>query len=445
MQANPVPGRRIVHIVGGGTISHVRSHLALAAPAYGSTARRLAELCGTFWPSVDIDLHLTKMADPTSKLVTNDDLRKLAGEITTDYKSKVVIWTPAVIDFNATTYQAYNLEDEGLRISMSPVSESVARLSTSRGANMPYILKLSPEEKIVHVFRKESVNGKAPRKDIFLVAFKTTSGASELDMYSAGLALVKSASANLVLVNDNITRLNMIVTPEESAYHVTTDRDEALRNLLEMTYMRSQLTFTRSTVVDGAPIDWNSDVVYPTLRTVVNRCIEAGAYKPFMGVTAGHFACKVNDTTFLTSRRKTNFNHLDSIGLVRVTTDGPDSVIAEGSRPSVGGQSQRIVFQDHPDYDCIVHFHCPMKPGSKVPVVSQREYECGSHECGKNTSSGLETMGDLAVVFLDQHGPNIVFNHEADPDEVMAFIEANFDLTKKTGGFIPVDPMAVPA
>ncbi len=431
MQANPIPGRRIVHIVGGGTISHVRSHLALAAPAYGGTARRLAELCETFWPTVDINLHLTKMADTNSIIQTNEDLRELAGGITADYRSKVVIWTPAIVDFRGAI-------DEGSSAAPPASGKYNKRLTSDR----TYLMALKPEEKLARMFRKDSVNGREPRKDIYLVAFKTTSGASELDMYSAGLALLKSSSANLVLVNDVISRLNMIVTPEESAYHVTTDRDEALRNLLEMVYWRSQLTFTRSTVVDGASIDWNSDAVFPTLRAVVNRCIEAGAYKPFMGVTAGHFACKVNDTTFLTSRRKTNFNHLDSIGLVRITTDGSDSVIAEGSRPSVGGQSQRIVFQDHPEYDCIVHFHCPIKEGSAVQVVSQREYECGSHECGKNTSSGLSEHGELAAVYLDQHGPNIVFNHNADPSQIMAFIETNFDLTKKTGGYVPLDPVA---
>lgn len=36
---------------------------------------------------------------------------------------------------------------------------------------------------------------------------------------------------------------------------------------------------------------------------------------------------------------------------------------------------------------------------------------------------------------LDNHGPNIVFNRNVDPQEVINFIERNFDLTKKTGGY----------
>lgn len=150
----------------------------------------------------------------------------------------------------------------------------------------------------------------------------------------------------------------------------------------------------------------------------------------------GHFAAKLSDDTFLTSKRKTNFNDIAKNGLVKIKTDGPDTVLAFGAKPSVGGQSQRIVFKDHPGMDCIVHAHVPIRKGSEVPVVSQREYECGSHECGKNTSRGLKKFGNLWAVFLDQHGPNIVFNKSINPQEVIDFIEANFDLEGKTGGYV---------
>lgn len=127
---------------------------------------------------------------------------------------------------------------------------------------------------------------------------------------------------------------------------------------------------------------------------------------------------------------------LDKNGLVKVVTDGPDSVIAYGSKPSVGGQSQRIVFHEHQEYDCIVHFHCPKKPNSLVPEVSQKEYECGSHQCGQNTSRGLQKFGNLSAVYLQEHGPNIVFHKSINPQEVIDFIEANFDLDEKTGGYV---------
>ncbi|RDJ35562.1 MAG: hypothetical protein DWQ19_12155 [Crenarchaeota archaeon] len=70
--------------------------------------------------------------------------------------------------------------------------------------------------------------------------------------------------------------------------------------------------------------------------------------------------------------------------------------------------------------------------------MSQREFECGSHECGNNTSKGLQQFGNLYAVYLDQHGPNIVFNSAIDPNEVIKFIEENFDLSQKTGVFVSI-------
>jgi hypothetical protein len=294
-----------------------------------------------------------------------------------------------------------------------------------------HTLTLTPTEKVIQKIRKE-------RKDIFLVGFKSTSGLSEDEQYIAGLDLCKKASVNLVLANDTLTRLNMIITPEEARYDVSTHREGVLRSLVNMTLKRSHLTFTRSTVIDGKPVDWDSELVPNALREVVDHCISEGAYKPFNGATVGHFAHKLSNTTFLTSIRRSNFNDLPTTGLVKVETDGPDSVMAYGAKPSVGGQSQRIVFHEHEDYDCIVHFHCPIKEGSEVPQASQREFECGSHECGQNTSNNLQRFGNLSAVYLQEHGPNIVFNQSIDSEEVIQFIEDNFDLSQKTGGFVSI-------
>jgi len=300
-------------------------------------------------------------------------------------------------------------------------------------------MDLIPAEKVIRLIRAE-------RKDVFLVGFKTTAGDSSDEQFYKGLKLMKEASCNLVLANDIQTRNNMIITPEEARYHETHEgkrrgeqlnRDSVLKNLVEMSLLRSHLTFTRSTVIDAEPIAWASNWVPDTLRLVVNHCIQQGAYKEGpTGATVGHFACRIGETTFLTSRRKENFNRMAEIGLVKVETDGPDSVIAYGSKPSVGGQSQRLVFGQHSEMDCIVHFHCPLldNPADDIPVVSQRAYECGSHECGQNTADGLASFADgaLKCVMLDKHGPNIVFNSSMHPRTIIDFIERNFDLSKKT-------------
>lgn len=404
-----------VHIIGGGTLSDIRPHLALCAPAYGGTAKTLALLCEEQSNKMQVVLHLTRMAGGDKTLETIFDVATLLEGIKGDLDTKIVFMPVAMVDFMATVVN----------------NDKPGRLSThgldKKDETTWPLLRLKPAGKLISHIRRG-------RKDIFLVGFKHTSGATENEQYVAGLNLLKEASCNLVLANDVTTRLNMVITPEEAKYHVTTDRMKALTGLVEMAYLRSHLTFTRSTVVAGTPIPWDSESVPSSLRDVVDYCIERGAYKPFRGSTVGHFACKLSDNTFLTSQRKTNFNELSKNGLVMIKTDGPDEVIAYGSKPSVGGQSQRIVFSEHQGYDCIVHFHCPIKTGSLVPQVSQREYECGSHECGQNTSRGLMKFGNLLAVYLKEHGPNIVFNKNINPKEVIDFIEANFDLDEKTGG-----------
>jgi hypothetical protein len=428
--------KKSVHIISGGTISHVATHLALCAPAYGKTGLSLLNLCHNLMPNLETVLHETKMVagrrqEPgglwyDGKLETNEDVARLIKSITEDLSSKIVFMPVALCDFVATEYRYENKENPDSLYKVGPVNKDTKRLKTSNG---PHMLTLVPAPKIISTVRKT-------RKDIFLVGFKTTDGVSEDEQYLAGLGLLKESSCNLVLANDMKTKLNMVITPEEARYHVTTDRYEALKGLVEMAHLRSHLTFTRSTVVAGEPVPWNDPIVPATLRAVVDYCIEKNAYKPFRGATVGHFAAKLASDTFITSQRKTNFNDLNKIGLVRIKTDGPDTVLAYGAKPSVGGQSQRIVFSEHPEYDCIVHAHVPIKPGSQVPTVSQREYECGSHQCGQNTSNGLKKFGNLSAVYLDQHGPNIVFNSKIDPQEVIAFIDENFDLSAKTGGYV---------
>lgn len=388
-------------------------------------------------PNLDVNLKLTKMADHTSKIVTNDDVEKEVQKCIESNLTKIIIMNAALCDFNGVISEP-SKKLSGITV-YSPVKERgkhAKRLQSALIDNEPYRMDLYPNDKIISKIRKV-------RKDIFLVGFKTTTGNSEDEQYIAGLNLLKKNSCNLVLANDVVTRTNMVITPEEARYHVTTDRDEALKGLLEMAFYRSHLSFTRSTVVEGTPVPWDSPEVPESLRTVVNYCINNKAYKPFNGATVGHFACKLSDQEFLTSIRKTNFNDLSKNGLVRVKTDGPDTVLAFGAKPSVGGQSQRIVFNDHQGYDCIVHFHSPLKEGSEIPVVSQRLVECGSHACGRNTSNNLKQFGNLKAVYLDNHGPNIIFNKNIDPQEVINFIEANFDLSQKTGGFVSVDDLPI--
>ena len=416
---------KTINIIGGGTFSHVRNHLSLAAPAFGETAITLTQLFNDKLPSIMKDDYkvcrfLTKMADPMhSGLVTNQDVSDLVDKLIAYNDSKIIVFNAALCDVDG-------------EIGGIPSGKHAFRLH-SRGYLPP--INLTVADKIIGKIRKE-------HKEIFLVAFKTTCGATEDEQYIAGLNLLKENSCNLVLANDTVTRLNMIIVPEEARYCVTEERYTALDRLVEMTLARYNLHYTRSKIIEGSSIDWWDPQIPTSLRTVVDYCIAKGAYKPFRGSTAGHFAVKLDDTTFLTSKRSTDFNKLNEIGLVKIESTGRDNVIAHGAKPSVGGMSQRIIFEEHPGTDCIVHFHCPLRWfkqefGGVIPIADQWPYECGSHECGENTSRNLKDMGDgIKAVYLDKHGPNIVFNHKVNPYKVIQFIEDNFDLNQKTGGFV---------
>ena len=408
------------HIISGGTFSHVRNHLALSAPAFGSTGRFIQSkyfVGGTLHsaPHYEAELHLTKMADHTSKLVTNEDVGALVDRLIADPECRVIYMNAALCDYNGV-------------VDNLPSGAHATRLKTREGQQS---MILTPADKIVSRIRRE-------RKDIFLVAFKTTTGASSDEQYRIALDMLKANSCNLVLANDTVTRNNMVVTPEESRYHETTDRTAAIQGLVRIVKSRSQNTFTRSTVVPGALVSFQNDPRVPNnLRQVVNHLVERGAYKPFRNATVGHFAVRLDDGRCLTSRRKTNYTLPGGLDLVEVEYDGFDKVRAYGAKPSVGGQSQRIVFAEHPDLDCIVHAHVSMRENAPrtVPTAEQWRNECGSMQCGENTSRHLVHFGgSIHAVMLDNHGPNIVFSRHAPAEEVIAFIEQNFDLTVKTGG-----------
>lgn len=67
--------KKNVVIIGGGTVSHIKSHLGLAAVAYGKTARMLKDLCEAHSDKLDVKLHLTRMANSgAGTLETNEDI-----------------------------------------------------------------------------------------------------------------------------------------------------------------------------------------------------------------------------------------------------------------------------------------------------------------------------------------------------------------------------------
>lgn len=463
-------------IIAGGTFVDIRPHFSLSAPAFGTVgvdlfaamveaegARRdrlhiprdrpLAgepKICNVFTDMAADKYEYVSPESATrgkalvldaglSRLRTNEDLEKFLTHLRERDDVHAVVMAAAVCDFeprflseNVLVRNTFIVDHDH---TPDGFGKEAPRLHTSNpdGSVREYDLRINPTKKLIGLIRR----GEGARKDIFVVGFKTTTGATEDEQYIAGLSMMKSNSLNLVLANDLTTKVNMVITPEEARYHVG-DRASALEGLAEMTLSRSNLRFTRSEVVGSESdlVPWDDARVPENLREVVDWCIAQGAYKPFRGKTVGHFAVRLANNEFLTSLRGTNFNvDLQKRGLARVITVGDDKVIAFGAKPSVGGQSQRSVFNDHPDTDCIVHFHCPPRPEASVNLAEQRLLECGSHECGENTSKNLRDYGNgIKAVMLDNHGPNIVFSRDVPAASVISFIQQNFDLSAKTGG-----------
>jgi len=199
-----------IHIFGGGTLSHVRSHFAITAAAYGETARVLHALLGK--KNIPSELHLTKMACMgKSDLETNDDIRKRTEAILADPASKVIIFNVAVADFDG-------------QIGDVPSGKYAPRLKSRDETQAPLILKAA--DKIIPRIKQQ-------RPDIFLVAFKTTAGADEQDQLQRGLKLLNDVQADIVLANDTKTRRNLLIAKGGVILCDTKDRALAMQTIAD--------------------------------------------------------------------------------------------------------------------------------------------------------------------------------------------------------------------
>ena len=392
-------------IIGGGTFSHVRNHLSLAAPAFGSTA---VQMYSNLYQS---EIVLTKMADNKSDIVTNQDLSDVIDKLIADKSVGTIIMNAAVCDFDGKILND-NLES----------GSHAKRLKTACGQQM---MELTPSEKIIGRIR-------IARPDIFLVGFKTTTGESSTGQFLTGLKMMKSVKCNLVLANDVVTRNNMIITPEETRYNETTDRGEAITELCEMIRLRQNLTYHRTNLVEmenfpmtATPQCFQDVVKFLTLH---GGFIENNSN----GFTPGHFCYKLHQGTFLSSQRKADHTLVFTEGLSKVISTHFGQDVYGTRKASVGATSQQLIFNKFPDYDCIVHTHNPRTPESDLPVTPQRPYQCGSIECGINTVDHMKKYDDdIAAVFLEKHGANILFRSDADPQKIIDFIRHHLQLGVK--------------
>ena len=169
-------------IVGGGTFNVAKCHLAVAAPAFGKTAKYLKEVYES--RGVEVDLMLTKMADSDSSIVTNTDLGTSLISKLENGDLKVVIMTAAIADFY--------LDD----------LPDVHRLSSS--ATYTGVTLLPDTFKLLKMI-------KSIRPDVFVVGFKTTMYSTEEQQIEAARHQIKDG-VDIVFANDTGTRNNLVVT-----------------------------------------------------------------------------------------------------------------------------------------------------------------------------------------------------------------------------------------
>ena len=321
--------KKKIVILGGGTNTYISNHLALSAPAYGTTAKNLYYKFINCADSnkYEINLYLSKMANSSIRLTEenlrdcNQEIKELSSNVVKNQKLlvnrkeyqkrlqdtlaatpsfdtpeevealvdtliadpdvRVIVFNVAMVDYKPV-YLEEQIDQGSSRIIASEFGKYAGRLSTSEHPDL--VLDMTVQEKIINKIRKT-------RKDIFLVGFKTTCGATKEEQFHKGLKLCKDASANIVFANDvdkdridllnnslhlleermqskdpvkhrrqgliksaqcsvDSLRNNALITPEESSYWYNT-RDEALDALVEMTLSRIKGEFTRTTVVDG--------------------------------------------------------------------------------------------------------------------------------------------------------------------------------------------------
>lgn len=174
-----------VVIFGGGTFNPVACHLSLAAPAFGETAKRLAQLferVGTLIP----ELILTKMADSRSKIITNDDLEARLDQVLFDHDVKAIVMNAAICDFEMD-----NPSDE-------------PRLSSAKDYDV----------KLKGITAKIMTKIKLMRPDIIVVGFKTTHGADKIKQCAKGFASMAASNLDMVLANDLDSRSNILITKD---------------------------------------------------------------------------------------------------------------------------------------------------------------------------------------------------------------------------------------
>lgn len=212
-----------IYVIGGGTFSHVRNHLALGTPAFGTTAiiidKALKEELRHKPLDIESELILTKMANRESELITNEDVRSRVDFLVEDPSTKAIIFNCALTDFTGI-------------IDDVPSGKYADRLQTKNG-NVSMIM--TPATKVIGGIRQK-------RPDIIVVGFKTTTNQTVETQHSRAMNLMQQNMLSYVVANDTVTRHNILIDHTGTVLFETPNRDilaTTLASIIVTNYSRN--------------------------------------------------------------------------------------------------------------------------------------------------------------------------------------------------------------
>lgn len=144
---------------------------------------------------------------------TNQDVADLVNRLCSDPSTNVIILNAALCDYDGSVVDA----DSG---ALTRSGKHETRLKTREGTQT---LILTPASKLIGTIKNL-------RPDIYVVGFKTTTGATESEQVAAAGNLFPHA--DLVLANDTVTRSNILCSSTGGTLG-SMDRYSILKKLTE--------------------------------------------------------------------------------------------------------------------------------------------------------------------------------------------------------------------
>lgn len=216
-----------VVIYSGGTMVHVRPHFSLCAPAYGQIGQDvLKEFDRIIARPYEVDLISTKMADSSSPIETNEDLRNDVLLNLLDPSVKAIVMAAAICDWEPESlyqeeYGHKHFHEEGF-------GKEFPRLSSSED----HTIDLTSSNKIIDLIKEQ-------RPDIHLTTFKTTSNESSEDLFDKSERNLLRSNSDVVFGNDIKNHHNLLcVRGTEVQGMCTGDRSDMVKFLVKLIDVR---------------------------------------------------------------------------------------------------------------------------------------------------------------------------------------------------------------